>query len=255
MLSKIKKNWIKCKPYIKHYIDPRNTLLVLLVLSFLLVFLFSELCSYIGIPLIKDIYWTAGVGLIAYLGGKFIATRIKRHNGMCHLETELSHALGTINDMIVSCQNMIEKQLPILMPHEKLTISLELVQGVGRLDTKNNLLELLCDFRKINQDWDLMVKFGEDYKSDLANPRGVEIRMVGTESIKPILKKCLLTHDLIKETVLLIRYYIKQDRPLLLFGQPYINKEKFSKTIEKDRVQLDKEIQESEENTFPKDEK
>lgn len=238
----------KCRLLFTHYLDPRNSLFVLVPSGFIFVTLAYYLLYYLGIPVAKDIYWTAGVGLIAYAAGQFITTRVRRHNALCGLELELNSAMSTLSDIIHTLRNMIEIQVPLLAPRQQFQISQELVNNLGRIDVKNNLLMLLIDFRKIDHDWDIMTTLEHDYKriiEDETHPECKNWRIIGTMGLDKLLKKSEETMTLLKDTILLVRFYLKKDRPMLKIGQAYIDEESKNEEIAKDRARLEKEISDS----------
>jgi len=158
-----------------------------------------------------------------------------------------------MSDMVITCEYMIKAQMPLLLPHDKVTISIDLVKDVGRIDVKNDLSSLLCDLRKINQDWETIVGYGKRFHSaidDSSNPGHESVKAEGVRLITLLHKKCFHTLILIKDIALLVRYYIKKDKPFLLFGQPYVDAKEQSKSLKEDKIVLEKEIEESGDNTF-----
>lgn len=236
-----------------HYLDPRNTFFgALLCLAGLSCGLYFSFTCLLSIPLNTEIYSTAVLGVTGFGLLKFIESRTRRHNTMCRLEVELNHAMDAVSILLGTLKKMIETQIPVLLPHDLPYVSIELVKQVGRIDVKNNLANLLCDFRRINQDWNNLVEFGKRHEeaiTDHNHPQHRSARLAGTNLLTMVFDHTKSTFSLIKETLLLIRVYIRKDHPFFRFGQPFTWPCKMKKEIELERKTLESELHSNHERT------
>jgi hypothetical protein len=233
--------------FIKHYVDPRSTFSGLI--TFCAMFscaLYFSFVRLLKIPLNDEIFWSASLGVTGFILIKFVEVRTKRYNALCHLEVELGQAFDALGNMINTLRNMIQQSIPMLLPHDMPFLTLDLVKIVGRLDVKNNLRVLLCDFRVINQDWSNLIDYGKEHAetiNDPAHPQHAYARRFGTELLESILSRAEFSQKLVQETIVLVRVYVKEDKPFLGFKQPYISSQRLNaRVIEEERkVALERE--------------
>lgn len=233
--------------FIKHYINPRSTFLGLSIflffISFGLYFLFK---NYFCILLNPAIFWPTALGASGFILIKFLETRSKRYNTLCDLEIELSQASDALSLIISTLEHSINILIPILLPRDPLYLTIEHIKQVGRIDLKNNLSTLLCDFRRINHDWNIvMIEYGKAHSHKINNPTHPEheyAKSYGTEILKTILNRSKTALNLVIESQALVRLYTKHDKSFFYFNQPFIWPSVFNSTLEKEKKMLKSEI-------------
>ncbi len=241
---------------LRHYIWPKTSIIAAVVCVFPIAGLLSYASSIIldklfGAKLLEDIYWTAVVGIAGYIITAYYRRQIKRYNIFCHLEVELNFSHGALNDMILTLKGMINNGFPIIFQTDELNIDFDLVKEVGRLDIKNHLIDIVCDFRKINHDWKIASHFGEENRPLIMGLTGSPqeqnlIKKHGLDILGGILKKAEITQNLMQQCMAEIRVYMKTDKPAFAtWFQPYLNDRNFKELARKDREQLEKEMAES----------
>lgn len=227
---------------ILHYIKPLNSFLGILIYTILFVpalyFLFTK---YLNIPLNDGIFWSAALGISGFVQIKFIETRARRYNILCHLQVELNQAMDALSNIILTLQFMISHSIPIILPHDMPCLTMDYIKEVGRLDVKNNLASLLCDFRRINQDWNNLVTYGKDQTAiidDPQHPLHQQVRVEGTKLFNFILKRAQDSLEFIETTLVLVRIYCRSDKPFLRFEPPFIWPSKQLNDVQKEKNKL-----------------
>lgn len=212
--------------FILHYIDPRSTFLGFLFLcATISIGLYLSFSKLFKIQLSNEIYWPAALAVTGFTLICFVKTRTKRYNTLCHLEVELNQAMDVVSNLQATLKNMIHHFVPVLWSHELPMLTPDNIKSVGRLDIKNNLGDLLCDFRRISQDWNNLIDFGRghiDVIKDPKHPDHMEVRKSGTEALSLILNRANIAMKLIEDTLILIRVYMRTDEPFFRFKQPFV---------------------------------
>jgi hypothetical protein len=212
--------------FIIHYVDPRSTFLGILIFFSVLSIAIYNLISLLQVPINAEIYWSSAIALTGFMLLKFLESRSKRYNVLCHLDVELNQAMDTLGLYKGTLEDRIKNNIPILLPHSPVSISLAHVKEVGRIDVKNNLGNLLCDFKRINQDWENLVQFGKQFEKIILVPKHPEHSQCiaeGNKLLGIILDGANSSLELVKSTLVLVRIYIKTDKPLMFFKQPFIS--------------------------------
>ncbi|MDO8528234.1 MAG: hypothetical protein Q7T03_11210 [Deltaproteobacteria bacterium] len=154
--------------------------------------------------------------------------------------------MDTLNCLIMTLQSLIQKQTPVLMPHALPYLTLDYLNSVGRLNVKNNLADLLCDFRRINQDWINFIEYGNDNAEILHDPKHSEhqrARAIGTSLMGIIFHKCEASFKLVEDTLVLVRIYTRTDKSFFRFRQPFVWPCEMLVDIEEERKKLVSERQ------------
>lgn len=233
--------------FVLHYLNPLNTFLGLLIFfSFLSCSFYFFFTFYLKIKLSDEIFWPATLGVTGFTLIKFVETRTKRHNILCHLEVELNQAMDTLSTLIFLLENMIQKKLPIIMQHTFPYVTMDNIKEVGRLDIKNNLSNLLCDFRRITQDCNNLSEYGQENENAIINSNHAQHQLAittGLQILNVILTSSKTAFTLIKDTLVLVRIYMSTDKPFFRFGQPFIWPCKLARNIDEERKKILSEIQ------------
>ncbi|MBF0106381.1 MAG: hypothetical protein HQM16_13770 [Deltaproteobacteria bacterium] len=154
--------------------------------------------------------------------------------------------MDTLAILQSSLQNLIRNSMPALLPHDLPYITKDFVRDCGRIDVKNNLADLLCDFRRINQDWNNLIEFGKEHFSIIKNPdhaQHKEFRQLGTQLLNFVLVRVVSSLKIVEDTLILVRIYVHTDRPFFRFKQPFIWPCELLIDIEKERKKLATEKQ------------
>lgn len=231
----------------KHYLNPMNTFVGFFISMWSLAVGIYYLLTSINLPLNEGVFWSAAVAAIGFMLAKFMECRTKRYNVLCNLEVELNQAMDALSCMTRTLQNMVNSYVPLLLPHELLYLTPEYVKSVGRIDIKNDLADLMCDFRRINQDWNNLIQYGQEHLKaieDPTHPQHTEARVFGTELLKSVQSRCQQTDTLIQDTLALVRVYMSHDKTFFAFGQPFLSSKKLEAEVKSVKAALLSELAE-----------
>lgn len=232
--------------FILHYVNPLNSFLGLLSFCmFLICVIYFFFRHYLSIQLSDSIYWPAALAVTGFGLIKFIECRSKRYSVLCNLEVELNQAMDVLSILIATLRFLIKDAVPVLLPHDLPYLTMRYIEDVGRLDIKNNLADLKCDFRRINQDWNNLIEYGREHLDiikDQRHPQHQGIKSFGTQLLQYVLARSETALKLVQDTLVLVRIYMRSDRPLLRFEQPFIWPCEFLIEIGEEREKLISEV-------------
>ena len=200
------------------------------------------------------------VGVLTFIFSKYHELHTKRYNSLVYLEHELNECYNDLRDNTFQIEKALETDKLTLITPIELKLTEEDIKHLGRIELKNDIFPLYIDIKKYNHSFKQAI---EMFERNISALKDFAIKEDSSENqIQNIIQAYCKEHqknlatiwefgekldECIKKCVVEIRFFVKNDQPLLSkrWMLPYYDKKDFDNWLKDDKVRVEKEMMES----------
>lgn len=205
----------------------------------------------------RGAFWGVIVGIIIYMISKYHELQAKRYNCLVYIEQELNFCFNNLHDNSFQVKPALETDKITLIAPMELNLTEEHIKHLGRSELRNELFNLFIDINKYNHAFKQAIEMFERNVAalkDFGIKKDVEgitiedmIKIYYQQfkaSLKTIYEFSFKLEDNIKNCLVKVRFFLKNDQPILSkkWLLPYYDQKEYKKWLEDDRKLLEREM-------------